>query len=417
MREARLFLFSALGLLAYAFIAFGLRRWEWYFLFPAFAVAGVSYWYSLDKFESGHLLPIGLLFRMVFLFALPNLSDDYFRFLWDGLQLLEGVNPYHFKPEAWIGEALALPNWFYLQNSLEYYSIYPPLNQYFFAGIGFLGARSIFGFQLVATAWFIIGDVMLYFGLKKLLKQVKLKENLVYLYWLSPLVIVELIGNLHFELWLMLFLVLSLSMLLKGKAWWAGLFLALSVCMKLSSLMALPLFILFIGFRKGWKMLLSFCLFTFFICVPLLDQLALEHFTNSLSLYFGKFEFHSSLFRALSWVGVEGASGILFGLAYLAVCWMAYRRKASLPFILLLAFAAQLLTGQMAHPWYFVPVLILGILSNEQWMSLAVLFSWLSYATYAFYPYEQQAWAILLSYLSMIIVFVLYKKRALRHLI
>ncbi|MGD0855131.1 MAG: hypothetical protein ABSA18_04935, partial [Dehalococcoidia bacterium] len=43
-------------------------------------------------------LGLAVLFRLVLLFMTPNLTDDYFRFIWDGLFVANGSNPYLTMP-------------------------------------------------------------------------------------------------------------------------------------------------------------------------------------------------------------------------------------------------------------------------------------------------------------------------------
>src|SRR5688572_10224235 len=41
---------------------------------------------------------LAIFFRLILLFATPALSDDYFRFLWDGRLLVSGENPFLHLP-------------------------------------------------------------------------------------------------------------------------------------------------------------------------------------------------------------------------------------------------------------------------------------------------------------------------------
>ena len=41
-------------------------------------------------------------FRAVFILTIPNLSQDFYRFIWDGRMILEGINPYLFTVESFI---------------------------------------------------------------------------------------------------------------------------------------------------------------------------------------------------------------------------------------------------------------------------------------------------------------------------
>ncbi|MEX0273898.1 MAG: mannosyltransferase, partial [Flavobacteriaceae bacterium] len=98
---------------------------------------------QFEKWNFKFLLITGIVLRLVFLWAVPNLSQDYFRFIWDGELILEGINPYLQVPNEWI----STPG-FGVQHaeglhqgmgslSAKHYSNYPPLNQWLFAMCAF----------------------------------------------------------------------------------------------------------------------------------------------------------------------------------------------------------------------------------------------------------------------------------------
>src|SRR5687768_13666325 len=71
------------------------------------------------------------LLRLIFLFAVPELSDDYARFIWDGMLTEEGVNVYKYTPRqisSLNGQALSpvMAELRKSMNSIDYYSVYPP---------------------------------------------------------------------------------------------------------------------------------------------------------------------------------------------------------------------------------------------------------------------------------------------------
>ena len=88
----------------YFIFAYSLERTEfnkllvlWFALFGCF--------YLLIKSKTIHtttLIGLVVLFRLIFLFAIPNLSQDFYRFIWDGRMILEGLNPYLSLPEVFI---------------------------------------------------------------------------------------------------------------------------------------------------------------------------------------------------------------------------------------------------------------------------------------------------------------------------
>ena len=58
--------------------------------------------YQTQKDRFLTLACIGVLFRIISIVAIPNLSQDFYRFIWDGRMLLNGINPYLFTPESFI---------------------------------------------------------------------------------------------------------------------------------------------------------------------------------------------------------------------------------------------------------------------------------------------------------------------------
>jgi hypothetical protein len=49
---------------------------------------------SNRKNNFNFLILISVLFRLLFIFSLPNLSQDFYRFIWDGRLILLGLNPF-----------------------------------------------------------------------------------------------------------------------------------------------------------------------------------------------------------------------------------------------------------------------------------------------------------------------------------
>lgn len=82
----------------------------------------------------GALLILGL----AFVVTPPVLSDDVYRFLWEGRLWLEGLNPYHLAPADPALEHLRDDVWAQINNK-SLASIYPPLSQVLFALIALLG--------------------------------------------------------------------------------------------------------------------------------------------------------------------------------------------------------------------------------------------------------------------------------------
>ena len=46
------------------------------------------------------LLLLALAFRLTMWWSPPTLSEDIYRYVWDGRVQLAGINPYHYAPDA-----------------------------------------------------------------------------------------------------------------------------------------------------------------------------------------------------------------------------------------------------------------------------------------------------------------------------
>ena len=62
--------------------------------------------------------------RLMLLFSFPNLSDDIFRFIWDGRMCSLGINPYGYLPSEIVDNHAALGAELYSElNSPNYFTI------------------------------------------------------------------------------------------------------------------------------------------------------------------------------------------------------------------------------------------------------------------------------------------------------
>ena len=76
-----------------------------------------------------------------FVLAPPVLSDDLYRYLWEGRLWLEGFNPYRFAPEDPALAHLRDDIWAHINNK-PLATIYPPLSQLLFVAAAWLGGNA-----------------------------------------------------------------------------------------------------------------------------------------------------------------------------------------------------------------------------------------------------------------------------------
>ena len=81
------------------------------------------------------LLAAAVLIRFSLVIGLSWLSDDFFRFLWDGHLFANGINPFNYKPSQYIelaADSSYLSSLYPKLNSPDYISVYPAFLQYLF---------------------------------------------------------------------------------------------------------------------------------------------------------------------------------------------------------------------------------------------------------------------------------------------
>src|SRR5690606_20692568 len=169
-------------MLFYASFAFDLEREDFLKLLMLYAALFFISWklIQLEKVNFWFLAIAALLFRLIFIAAIPNLSQDFYRFIWDGRMLLEGLNPYIYLPKDLIANGTApiagAADLYQGMGNLSAgnYTNYPPLNQLIFALAGLLAGKSVLGSVIVMRLVIIAADIgVLYFG-KKLLESIGL---------------------------------------------------------------------------------------------------------------------------------------------------------------------------------------------------------------------------------------------------
>ena len=164
----------------------------------AFLVIGVTCIVAFGErygipFSPTFILGVALVLRLMFLFAPPQLSDDIYRYLWDGQQLLNGTNPYAAAP----ADLSPPPNLEDLHSRINHpklVTIYPPSAQLIFAGGSLLG-----GGTTGLKAFLVLFDMGLCALLVKALSQLGMPRWRVVLYAWNPLPVVEIAGSGHVD--------------------------------------------------------------------------------------------------------------------------------------------------------------------------------------------------------------------------
>ena len=355
------------------------------------------------------LLSFGLLFRFVLIFSTPALSDDFYRFLWDGRIQHLGFNPFDFTPRQLINQHSDhfLHQIFPYLNSPDYYSVYPQLCQTIFKIASAISGNNIQANIVVLKSIIFLAECGSIFLLQKLLKIKGLNHSLALYYVLNPLIILELTGNIHFEAIMIFFVLLAVWFIKRQKHTSSAGALALAIQAKLIPFIVVPLLIREIGRRKAIWYVMICLLIIVFLCTGLLNtEDRLIHFFESLKLYYGKFEFNSglyALFRSIGWWilsynPIAVLSKIMILLTLTGMLYIYFQKMDLLQgfFWLLIVYLG---CSAIVHPWYLSPLIAFSAFVRYRFVLIWSALIPLSYITYQSIPYKENYWLIILEYL------------------
>ena len=377
------------------------------------------------------LIGVSIMARVILLPSFPFMSDDVYRFLWDAKLMSSGYSPYTMTPAEFQHIDLSYTDLFSQLNSPNYYSVYPPLSQGIFYVSTQIG-NDVYGMTMVLKVIYLTIEIVgMYFSVK-LLKNLNLDPRLAALYYLNPLVIVEGIGNLHIEILVSTSLGMTLYYLYQHHYVRAGFAFAGGIAVKVVPLLIAPILAFLPWNKRKIKFIGVTALVSILTFSPLLYAMEISQFSQSLDLYFRKFEFNGSLYYVLRYIGYqwEGYNLIAFigpGLSVLIVALVAglvyARRQMSGSFskqVILpcfLAWVAYLLFSTTIHPWYIIPVLYLSIFTQFRFPVLWSFLIILTYINYSYQPYFENLWVVSLEYLLLISVMIyegIFKKETWR---
>jgi alpha-1,6-mannosyltransferase len=410
--------YTLVSFLLYGIVAFGLKRTDFFALILLFGLLFICAYklIVIQKDNISFLVIVTIVFRLIFGWVLPNLSQDFYRFIWDGRLITEGLNPYLQLPKDLILQSnFHLPQAQELFNgmgslSATHYSNYPPINQLFFAIAGFLNNNSISGAVIVLRFIIILSDIgTLYFG-RKLLINLGLEPYRIFWYLLNPLVIIELTGNLHFEGVMLFFFVLSMYYLHQNKWILSAVILGLSIATKLLPLLLLPIFFKKLGFKKS-IIFYTIVLTTFILVfVPFVSSQLIDNYIETTGLWFVNFEFNASIYYVIRAIGFQitgyniihtiGKIIPIFIILFVIYKSFFAENKSTINLFntFLIALSVYFFTATTVHPWYIVNLILIAVFTNYKfpfyWSFLIIL----SYFAYSNSPFKENLYLIFIEY-------------------
>ncbi len=357
----------------------------WYGAFAAFLLYGGAVLWTLRRRTGStrFILLVALLFRLTMWNSPATLSDDIYRYIWDGRVQLHGINPYRYAPDA--PELVDLRNDLHARiNHREIPTIYPPLAQLFFLCIAAVREH-----PAAIKLGLIAFDFALCLLLARLLALRQQDPRRVLLYAWHPLPLVEIAGSGHIDALGIFFLMLALYALVATRNKLATGALAAAFLAKLVPLILLPTFWKASGTaaQKSLRDLLRLEGRRPLLYFPLLCLLGLLPYADigtdmaaGLGTYLRHWHFNDFIYSALRdllllidpaaalharWI----CSALLVSTAYYALKNTADPMRAA--FWLM---GAYTLLSPTLHPWYLLWVLpFMPFFCRSAWILLAAL--------------------------------------------
>jgi SAM-dependent methyltransferase len=383
------------GLTAWAAFEPGRR----YFMVGAgFASAVWTVWiYRRGAPRTLVVLAVAVILRLFWVALPPTLSDDSYRYGWDGMLVLEGQNPYEYVPaDSALARYQDHPTYAGM-NSRDFYSVYPPASQLVFAAASWLSKSSH-----PASFFFYKAILVLLELLALLLMSRMVPRGLLMLFAWSPVVILAGAGQAHSDALLALPLVAAVLLARKGRWGGAGGLLAVSAMVKVWPALAAPMLL-----RRRWPVIVG-ALVGLAVSAPFLASYVVPNVRQSLDLYVRYFEFNAGLYYAVKkllllvtgddWSKQLGPALRQAYLLVVLLLWvLAWRRKWTIESLLFAIVAWYLIASTTVHPWYFYPVLLLAALRGREawawyWVSIASMGTYLLYVDGPYWPFVWLGW-------------------------
>ena len=411
-----------LSVVLYLVLGYTTKRSDFYLFFGIYMVLFIAaLWLAKNnaEFSFKTLLFFALILRLSLLLAMPELSNDFYRFIWDGELITNGVNPYAHLPN----DLISFPDYYddikmrllyhgMGELSQAHYSCYPPLNQLFFT-VPALLTDSIYHQVIILKLILILADLGAIVVGRKILQHLQMDANKIWLYGLNPFIILEFSGNLHFEGVMIFFILLSFYFLLSNQWLVSAFLLGCAIQIKLIPILILP----FLFKKLRWKKSIGYLAMTALTVLAIgqlfLTPQFLDNMMLSINEYFVSFEFNASLYYVAREIGfifkgynaIDFIGPLLSLLVFISILTLAiiktYKVNQDIFVGILFAFLLYYAMATTVHPWYVALILIFSIFTPYRFGLIWSFLVMLSYSAYQFPEFAENKLFLITEYLVL----------------
>lgn len=314
-------------------------------------------------------LVMGFVFGAAWVFAPPVLSDDVYRYLWEGRVWLDGQSPYRLSPNDPVLTPLRDELWVHINNK-SLASIYPPLSQLIFVVAVGLGGK-LWTIKLLA----LLAQVSAVAVLARLSSSPKAALALA----LNPLLLSEAALNGHFDILCGIALLASAHAMARHRFAKACVSVCLAVGLKVVGLVLLPLFV------RRPRALLAAAVGSALMLFPLLGSLTPGDPSSGTAQFAARWRGNESLFALADWLSrqlvdplaAQRLARLLVAMVLLVICVVIVRRRVPATQAARAILWCVLLLSPQVHPWYLAWLLPLDLaaagFAGMAWTALALL--------------------------------------------
>jgi len=305
----------------------------------------------------GAVLLWAILIRLPFLWTAPSLSDDIYRYVWEGRVVAEGLDPFDLAPDSPELERLAsvAPEWS-LVNHPDLPALYPAGAQWVFAGLSSLQAE-----ERAFRAFFLVCDLGICLLLLAILRARGAPSGWSLLYAWHPLAAVEVAASGHFDPLAMLPLLGGFLLWETGRPRRAFLLWGLAAALKFVGGLASLFGVALLWRAQERREVAIGATLTILPLLLLSLPFALDGSAplGSTTVYAGHWINFGSVHALLSLpLGVHPARALCMAVGGLWLLWLLRQPERPVRGFSLL-FLGMLLLSPVVHPWYGLWLLVL----------------------------------------------------------
>lgn len=336
------------------------------------------------------IISVAVIIRILFVFKQPELSDDIYRYLLDGIQLISGNNPYSLPPDSIKVYDKHIYNILKKVNHPDLITIYPPAAQILF-GISAFFSKTIISIKFIL----VVIDIFTCIIIIKILKNINIPSWKSILYAWHPLPVIEIAGSGHIDSSVIFFLSLTLFIIFSKKSdeilienskmVFSGITFGCSFMTKLFPIILLPFLLIVLNKKNRIFFISGFIFITVFLFLLFFPDII--NIFKTLAVYLNNWEFSNYGFILLK---DSLSSGTLARLILLiifvfisCIMFVLFLRRKNLnirifQYMYWLIFMYLLLNPTL-HPWYVLSlVFLLPFYTKPE----GLVFSWVVFLSY-----------------------------------